>query len=128
MAEVLSLRFVGYRFPFQRELPATGRRLRGRVDRLIIRAHLRARETGALPNSPRACQRHNARPCFRRRRVTFLTILESFLPSARRSDIIRPFLLFLLFSPIAAGHTIWRLYSSPKCPQSSAPRLCLVCR
>jgi hypothetical protein len=38
-----------------------------------------------------------------------------------------PFLIVFFFSPIPVEHTIWRLFNSPKCPQSSAPRLCRVC-
>jgi len=68
---------VGRRLPPLRERPATGHLPHGRVDLLIMRAHLRAQEAGALPTRRPACQRHKSRPCFRHQRPgTFLAAPE----------------------------------------------------
>ena len=67
---------VGRRLPLLRELPATGHLLHGRVDPLIMRAHLRAQEAGAAPVRPPACQRHKSRPCSRQQPGTFLAVPE----------------------------------------------------
>jgi hypothetical protein len=123
---VLLRRFAIYHQAILREVSATGRRRLDRVNHLIIHDP-RALVTGVPPVLPPAFRSPKSRRCFPRP-LTFLITLDWFPRSARQSDINRSSFLPFFFSLVTTvGRTPWRSYSSPKCPQSSAPQPCLVC-